>query len=125
MDEPITLDAVTIDCVDPIVLAEFWGAVLGTEIESTAGEEPHYVDLKAVSGVPRLRFQRVPEPKPTKNRVHVDLVANDIASAVARIEALGGRKTGSGAEYGFEWTVLADPEGNEFCVSGSDGMEGE
>ena len=116
MDEPITFDAVTIDCADPVALAEFWGSVLGTEIEWTAGDGPHYIDLKAVSGAPRLRFQRVPEPKPTKNRLHLDLFAADVAAAVARVEALGGSRIGSVAEYGFEWTVLADPEGNEFCI---------
>ncbi len=116
MDEPIGFDAVTIDCADPVALAEFWGTVLGTEIEWMAGDGPHYIDLKPVPGGPKLRFQRVPEPKPAKNRLHLDLVAADLDAAAARIEAIGGRRTGTVAEYGFEWTVLADPEGNEFCI---------
>ena len=116
MDEPITFDAVTIDCTDPAALAQFWAALLGTEIEWTVGDGPHYLDLKAVPGGPRLRFQRVPEPKPMKNRLHLDLFAGNIERAIGRVEALGGRKTGSVAEYGFEWTVFADPEGNEFCI---------
>jgi predicted enzyme related to lactoylglutathione lyase len=114
--EPITFDAVTMDCVDPVSLATFWGALLGTEIEWTAGDGPHYIDLRAVSGAPRIRFQRVPEPKSTKNRLHLDLLAANIEAVVARVVALGGRRTGSVAEYGFEWTVFADPEGNEFCI---------
>ena len=117
MDEPITFDAVTIDCADPGALAEFWGKVLGTEIDWVAGEGPHYIDLKAIPGGPRIRFQRVPEPKPTKNRLHIDLLTGDLDAAAARVEALGGRKTGAFAEYGFEWIVLADPEGNEFCIA--------
>ena len=117
MDEPIMVDAVTIDCADPGALAEFWATVRGTEIEWSAGDGPHYMDLKAVHGGPRLRFQRVPEKKSAKNRLHLDLLAADLEAAVARVEALGGRRAGTFDEYGFEWIVLADPEGNEFCIA--------
>jgi predicted enzyme related to lactoylglutathione lyase len=116
VDERIRFDAVTVDCVDPVALATFWGSLLDTEIEWRGGEGPHYVDLRAASGAPKMRFQRVPEPKSTKNRLHLDLLAANIEAVVARVEALGGRRTGSVAEYGFEWTVFADPEGNEFCI---------
>ena len=117
MTEPITFDAVAIDCADPMGLAGFWVEVLGTEIEGTGGDGPHYVDLKPVPGVPRIRFQRVPEAKPAKNRLHFDLLADDLEAACARVEALGATRTGeSRSEYGFEWFVLRDPEGNEFCI---------
>jgi glycine/D-amino acid oxidase-like deaminating enzyme len=62
------LDAITIDCADPMQLARFWAQVLGTEIESAVGDPTHYVDLFPLPGVPILRFQRVPEPKSVKNR---------------------------------------------------------
>jgi predicted enzyme related to lactoylglutathione lyase len=117
MTDAVRFDAVAIDCTDPVALAGFWAAVLGTEIEGTGGEGPHYVDLKPTGGVPTLRFQRVPEPKATKNRLHLDLMAPDIDAAAARVESLGARRTGeSHSEYGFDWIVLEDPEGNEFCI---------
>jgi predicted enzyme related to lactoylglutathione lyase len=111
-----TFDAIAIDCADPDGLARFWAAVLGTEIEGTAGEG-HYVDLRSGAGLPTLRFQRVPELKVAKNRLHLDLTADDPEAAAARIAKLGGRRTSEAhAEYGLEWIVMEDPEGNEFCV---------
>src|SRR5262245_56749766 len=113
----IAFDAVAIDCSDPMALGEFWAAVLGTEIEETGGDGPHYVDLKPVGRVPTLRFQRVPEPKPAKNRLHLDLMADDLEVAAARVESLGATRTGeSHSEYGLDWIVFHDPEGNEFCL---------
>ncbi len=118
MDQVGSLDAVAIDCADPLELARFWAAVFGTEIESSAGDGPHYVDLLPVPGVPILRFQRVPEPKTTKNRLHLDLSVDNLDEACARVEALGGRRISEQplTEYGYAWTVMKDPEGNEFCV---------
>jgi predicted enzyme related to lactoylglutathione lyase len=117
MSNSLTFDAVAIDCADPVALTEFWAAVLGTEIEGTGGDGPQYVDLKPVGTVPTLRFQRVPELKASKNRLHFDLMADDLQAAAARVESLGARRTGeSHSEYGFDWIVFHDPEGNEFCV---------
>jgi predicted enzyme related to lactoylglutathione lyase len=113
-----SLDAITIDCADPLELARFWGAVFGTEIDSTLGEGPHYVDLKSVPGVPILRFQRVPDRKVTKNRLHLDLLVEGLDEACVRIEALGGRRAPGRqvTEYGWSWVVMQDPEANEFCL---------
>ena len=118
MDRVGSLDAITIDCADPLALARFWAAVFGTGIESSVGDGPHYVDLLPVPGVPILRFQRVPEPKVTKNRLHLDLLVEDLDEACSRVEALGaGRISGQAlTEYGYVWAVMQDPEGNEFCV---------
>jgi predicted enzyme related to lactoylglutathione lyase len=117
MDRLGALDAVTIDCADPLALARFWSAVFGTEIGSVDGDGPHYVDLTAVEGLPVLRFQHVPERKTVKNRLHLDVEVPDLRDACARIEALGGRTlSGPFTEYGYGWRVVADPEGNEFCV---------
>lgn len=111
------LDAITIDCADPLALSRFWAAVFGTEVDSTNGEGPHYVDLRPVDGVPILRFQRVPEDKATKNRLHLDVEVPDVEEACARVESLGGRTLSDPfTEYGYDWRVVADPEGNEFCV---------
>ena len=112
------LDAITIDCADALVLARFWAAVFGTEIESAVGDGPAYVDLLPVPGVPILRFQRVPEPKAVKNRVHLDVAVADLEEACAAVEALGGRRISAEpfAEYSYRWLVMADPEDNEFCL---------
>ena len=117
MDPVGSLDAITTDCADPLELARFWAAVFGTGIESSVGDGPHYVDLLPVPGAPILRFQRVPEPKTTKNRLHLDLDVEDMDEACARVEALGGRRISQPlTEYGYTWTVMQDPEGNEFCL---------
>jgi predicted enzyme related to lactoylglutathione lyase len=71
-----------------------------------------------VPGVPILRFQRVPEPKLVKNRVHLDVAVADLEEASRTAVALGGRRLSEEAlaEYHYRWLVMADPEGNEFCV---------
>jgi hypothetical protein len=77
--------------------------------------------VDAYSGVGRggrVLFQAVPEPKTTKNRVHLDLHvgADRRGAVVARLTEAGGAVTGQGDEHGSSWIVMADPEGNEFCV---------
>ena len=118
--EPVgSFDAITIDCAEPLELAGFWAAVFATEIDSSSGDGPHYVDLRPVPGVPVLRFQRVRESKVTKNRLHLDLSVEVLDDARSRVEALGGRQISGQpiTEYGYTWTVMQDPEGNEFCMS--------
>jgi predicted enzyme related to lactoylglutathione lyase len=117
MEQTIAFDAITIDCADPVALSGFWAAILGTDVESTLGAA-HYIDLVARPGLPLLRFHRVPEGKAVKNRLHLDLLAEDIEAAAARVERLGGRRTGETyTEYDYTWIVLADPEDNEFCIA--------
>lgn len=112
------IDAITIDCSDPLGLALFWAAVFGTEIDSSEGEGPQYVDLAPVPGVPIIRFQRVPEPKARKNRLHLDVSVEDLGEAGERVKALGGTQVSDRtfSEFGYHWQVMADPEGNEFCL---------
>src|SRR5580765_5346913 len=93
MTAALTFDAVAIDCADPVALAGFWAGVLDTEIQGTGGDGPQYVDLKPVGAVPTLRFQRVPELKAAKNRLHLDLMTADLETAATRIESLGARRT--------------------------------
>jgi predicted enzyme related to lactoylglutathione lyase len=119
--EPVgRLGWIQIDCRDPLELAAFWGAVLGLEIdEEYLGDPPRYVGLVPVEpDHPQVNFQRVPEPKTVKNRLHLDLRVDDVDEATARIEALGGRRLQPEDvhEYGYHWRVLTDPEGNEFCL---------
>ena len=108
----------TIDCTDPAAVAAFWSAVLDTEVELTM-DDGRYVFLKGSDRLPVLCFQRVPEPKRDKNRIHLDLSVEDLEAATARVVELGGSWP-DGTERtldDFRWRTLADPEGNEFDVA--------
>jgi Glyoxalase-like domain len=108
-----------IDCQDPRKLGDFWAKVLHyREVEAKFEGEHHYVELQGPPGAgPMLLLLRTPDTKTTKNRVHIDVNATDRdqAAEVERIEALGAKRVdiGQGEQT---WVVLADPEGNEFCV---------
>lgn len=105
---------ILIDCNDPERIASFWGQVLGLEI--TERSHP-YIDLaRPGEGVPILSFQKVDEPKTTKNRLHLDVKVADLEIAAERIQSLGGRVVQEYAEDPYRWSVMADPEENEFCI---------
>lgn len=107
------------DAADPRALASFWENVLGWRRTYDSDDE---VVLEPAQGtpengvVPDLLFLRVPEPKSGKNRLHIDLRPDDRDAEVARIEHLGARRVDVGQRGDESWVVLADPEGNEFCV---------
>ncbi|MCP2256881.1 Glyoxalase-like domain-containing protein [Streptoalloteichus tenebrarius] len=109
----LALKMVTIDCLDPHRLAEFWTRALGA---SVVGDWGGFLVL-GVEGAPALGLQRVPEPRAGKNRVHLDFAADDREAEVRRLEELGATRVTEHSAPGLAWTVLADPEGNEFCVS--------
>ena len=115
------LELVQVDCQDALSLGRFWSQILGVEILDVLGDPPHYVNLGLPSEEPNgpaLAFQRVPERKSVKNRLHFDISVDDVESATARVEAIGGSRalTEDVSEYGYHWRVMADPEGNEFCL---------
>jgi predicted enzyme related to lactoylglutathione lyase len=107
-----------IDSVMPQKLAPFWADALGYTVGDLdrAGD---YLDLAPPDpSLPVVYLQRVPEPKTVKNRVHLDLLTVDAEQTIARLTALGATRLGvamSGSEGGW-WQVMADPEGNEFCI---------
>ena len=112
----LTLQHVTIDCADPRGLAQFWAAALDSSIKDDFEE---FVTVDATpAGFAQLGFQRVPEPKSAKTRIHLDFRVADRAAEVERLVALGARAIGEESVPGVKWTVLQDPEGNEFCVAG-------
>ncbi|WP_414940764.1 VOC family protein [Amycolatopsis sp. cmx-11-51] len=112
----IKLGMITIDCVDPRGLAAFWTQALGVEVDQDHGGE--FVILRSqVENGPVFGFQRVPEPRAGKNRVHVDFGTDDGEKEVERLIGLGAKKLDEQKVPGLAWTVLADPEGNEFCVA--------
>ena len=109
---------VNLDCRDVDAQAAFWVAALGY---SPAGAAGQYRALGPPDGVhgPKLILQQVPEPPPSaKIRMHLDLiVGDDIEGEVARLEELGAvRRSKRIDEAETAWIVMADPEGNEFCV---------
>lgn len=108
--------SLVLDCRDPLALAPFWAAALRYRDTRAGG---HYALLSgAPNGIPDLVLQRVPEPKVGKNRMHLDIVDPDIEREAGRLERLGARRLEEGprSEYGVNWIVMADSEGNEFCV---------
>ena len=114
----LSVEMVTVDCADPDALAQWWSQAVGGDVNVLAPGE--FSVLVRPEGV-RLGFQKVPDPTPGKNRVHLDLSAADVEAEVARLVGLGAEETGRhsfGPE--FSWVVLADPEGNAFCISGGD-----
>jgi len=113
-----SFDAVTIDCADPVALAGFWCEVLATKIDTTEGEPIQYVDLLPAAGAPTMRFQRVPEPRSSKVRIHLDILVDDLQVAIERVEELGAKQAVDGyySEFRCTWQVMLDPEGNEFCL---------
>lgn len=111
----LSIGMVTIDCSNPQSLADFWTAALGTTVGADYGE---FVYL---AGAPSLGLQKVPEPRAGKNRVHLDLYTEDRAAEVARLTGLGASVLAERSAPGLWWTVLADPEGNEFCVASRHG----
>jgi predicted enzyme related to lactoylglutathione lyase len=110
------LDEVVIDCLDPTALAAFWQQVLGGSIVHQSDEWVAVVPDPTAHGI-TVSMQRVPESKHGKNRVHIDVLVDHLGDATAAAEAIGATKIGevvSDPLGGFQ--VMADPEGNEFCL---------
>jgi hypothetical protein len=147
MDRSTAPIQVVIDAADPASLATFWAAVLaprGYAVPDPPGDfadwpaflaaqgvpEERWNDASALEadGQPRLFFQKVPEAKTVKNRVHIDLLAGGgpsvplelqrerVAAEVSRLEALGATRVEEHTDLGVHWATLRDPEGNEFCA---------
>jgi hypothetical protein len=105
-----------LDCADPAKLVVFWRDALGYR--------EYYADESIAVLVPTegvaspLVLQRVPEPKAGKNRMHLDIVVDDIEPEIRRLQGLGARRIDEGAQSFGEtkWVRMADPDDNEFCV---------
>jgi hypothetical protein len=107
-----TVASITFDCQDPMVLAEFWSGALRRPLGDGSTSK-----TASVAAEPPWSFMAVPEPKSAKNRVHLDLLVDDLAREVDRLVRLGAKRLGGFDEDGYRWTTLADPEGNEFDVA--------
>jgi predicted enzyme related to lactoylglutathione lyase len=108
---------IVLDCAEPKRLAKFWRDALDYR--------DYYDDANLSVLVPKaqtaapLLLQRVPEPKVGKNRMHVDIVVDDVEAEVRRLQALGAHRIDDGVQNfgGTRWVRMSDPEQNEFCVS--------
>ena len=115
----LKIQSLSVDAHDPLRLATFWEAALGWRIAEVEADE---VVLEPPAGSPAdgvaadLLFLRVPETKAQKNRLHLDLRPEEQDVEVARLEGLGARRVSVGQGDDVSWVVMADPEGNEFCV---------
>jgi hypothetical protein len=135
---------IAIDCADPHALVRFWAGAFGFEIEDhheiveqviangwadeTVAIEidgrKAFADAAACRDpggrLPRLPFQKVPEPKTVKDRIHLDMhvPAAELESTTERVLALGATKLWDGRQGPQTWVTYADPEGNEFCLAG-------
>ncbi|WP_297797093.1 VOC family protein [Mycobacterium sp.] len=106
------IKTVSFDAADALMLARFWAAALGSDVDEDSTPDKAYVEASGWGG-PNLWFNRVPEPKRAKNRLHFDLRApGPMDEEVRRLEALGA----SVAQRFDHHVIMADPEGNEFCV---------
>jgi predicted enzyme related to lactoylglutathione lyase len=113
---------VTIDSVDPEALAPFWAGLLGADIRGRVADGEYVLLARTGDGVPAVAFQRVPEAKSGKSRIHLDLAVEDLDHATSAIETLGGRWLEPGVTRdvdGYRWRCMADPEGNEFDIASS------
>ncbi|HET9442135.1 MAG TPA: VOC family protein [Acidimicrobiales bacterium] len=109
-------EQVIVDARDPVALGRWWREALGWVV---VNDDPEEFEIRpAADRLPGLLFARVAEPKSAKNRLHLDLRPDDRDAEVERLVALGATPAdiGQGEQ---PWVVLADPEGNEFCVLGS------
>ena len=116
MSEPeVRVTTIMHDTTDLDEAVGFWTEILGIEVLERAG---NYVYLGKLGGDgPHLAFQLVPEQKSVKNRLHLDVKVPDRIAFASRIEGLGGRRVGEHQEGDFPaWLVMADPQGNEFCI---------
>jgi hypothetical protein len=111
---------IVIDCAEHGAVVDFWAAALGYERRQV---NEQYVGLVPPGppepGRPVLLFQKVSEAKAVKNRVHLDLRGDVMADEVARLGSLGASYVAERSLGDIRWTVMTDPEGNEFCVAGS------
>jgi hypothetical protein len=109
---PAYIKSVTFDCADALRVARFWAEALGSDVDEDSTPQKAFVEAAGWGG-PNIWFTAVPEPKVAKNRMHFDLRApGPLRDEVQRLTDLGASVSNEGTDL----VVMADPEGNEFCV---------
>ncbi len=114
----LSIVTVAVDTTDPVPLARWWAEQVGGEVK-----DPFGGFFLLVSGGPvNLAFQKVDDPTPGKNRIHIDLRADDLDAEVDRLVEAGAGLVERRGDESFRWVTLTDPDGNQFCVAqGEDG----
>ena len=113
---PVEWEQVVVDCADPLRLGRWWADALDWTYWSETTDD---VEIRPTEDrMPGLIFVRVPETKTVKNRLHLDFRPENQNAEVERFLALGATRADVG-QRSQSWVVLADPEGNEFCILGS------
>ena len=111
----LSLGMMTIDTTDATGLAAWWAEQTGSRV--VQDYDGGYLIL-AGGGLPALlAFQKVDDPTPGKNRVNLDLTADDLETEVDRLVGAGATLVGRRGDESFRWVTLADPDGNQFCVA--------
>ncbi|MBC9227302.1 VOC family protein [Aeromicrobium sp. 636] len=110
----ITPAMITCDTTDATALATWWAEQTGGTVTE---ENDGWFVIVAVPGGPTLAFQKVEEPTPGKNRLHLDVVTDDLAAEVERLRAAGAGLVAERGDDSFRWVTMTDPAGNEFCVA--------
>ena len=124
----VRIASVTFDCADAHTVGRFWSAALGRSLDPNASSDFAAIGFAGRrdkvgwaqverDNDPTWMFTKSPESKVAKNRMHLDLMAPDVEAEVARLVEHGATRVADIEEYGYTWTVMADPEGNEFCVA--------
>lgn len=113
----MTVGMISFDTTDAASLAAWWAKHTGGTAEDQSGGGGWFVTVDA-PGMPTLGFQKVADPTPGKNRLHLDLGSSDPAAMIAALTADGATLVAEHTIPGgdFSWTVMADPDGNQFCV---------
>ena len=110
----LNVESITFDTTDPDKAAEWWAQAAGGQLTPYVPGE--FVAVERQPG-PKLLFQKVADPTPGKNRIHLDFTAADVDAEVQRLVELGASETGRHSMGPVAWVVLKDPEGNAFCVT--------
>ncbi len=113
----LRIAAVTIDCADPASIARWWGDALDWRVTCEADDECVIEPPEGDEYAAPLLFIKVPDGKTVKNRFHLDLRPADHDAEVARLERIGAKRVDIGQDpNAVIWVVMADPDGNEFCI---------
>ncbi len=118
----LKIQCITIDCHNPTALAQFWAQALGWKFDENFTENEAFIEKKLgannADGYPDLLFIKTPDKKSVKNRIHLDLRPENQMEEVERLEKIGATRieVGQSSDSSTTWVVMADPEGNEFCV---------
>lgn len=113
----LSIAMITVDSADPVPLAQWWVHQLDGTVVAQHGED--FIVVETGRGGPRVAFQRVEEPTPGKNRIHIDFEDANVEAAVDRLLFAGATKIADREipGGGFSWVTMADPQGNLFCIS--------